>query len=216
MLEWNIQSRAHACQGCGRDFKNRETLHTVLFDERQAYHRQDVCEACWQAQFGEGANHRRGFVSHWQSLYEPPPAAAPEPIQKETAETLLRKLLENHEPQHAGAVFVLAVMLERKRLLKAKAQAVETGRRLLIYEHVRSGDVFTIPDPDLQLDQLESVQRDVAHLLEHGLQPVASPTAPGESPAATVPAEPAPQAAPEPAAGGLAPSPPAVAGESPS
>lgn len=216
MLDWNIQSRAHACQGCGRDFKNRETLHTVLFDERQAYHRQDVCEACWQAQFGEGANHRRGFVSHWQSLYEPPPAAPPEPIQKETAETLLRKLLENHDPQHAGAVFVLAVMLERKRLLKAKAQAVETGRRVLIYEHVRSGDVFTIPDPDLQLDQLESVQRDVAHLLEHGLQPAAPPAAPAEATATTVLTEPAPLAAPEPAAEGFAPSSPAVAGESPS
>lgn len=214
MLEWNIQSRAHACQGCGRDFKNREALHTVLFDERQAYHRQDVCEACWQAQFGEGANHRRGFVSHWQSLYEPPPAAPPEPIQKETAETLLRKLLENHDPQHAGAVFVLAVMLERKRMLKVKAQAVEAGRRMLIYEHVRSGDVFTIPDPDLQLDQLESVQRDVAHLLEHGLQPAPPPRAPAVSP--TVPAEPAPQTPLEPAAENLASSTPAAAGESPS
>ena len=216
MLEWNIQSRAHSCQGCGRDFKNRETLHTVLFDERQAYHRQDVCEACWQAQYGEGANHRRGFVSHWQSTYEPPPATPPDPIQKETAETLLRKLLENHEPQHAGAVFVLAVMLERKRLLKVKAQAVESGRRMLIYEHVRSGDVFTIPDPDLQLDQLESVQRDVAHLLEHGLQPAAVPAeASAASPATTEPADAAPPNPPAAGAENLAPSTPAAVVEFP-
>jgi hypothetical protein len=31
--------------------------------------------------------------------------------------------------------------------------------------------VFTIADPDLKLDQLEEVQRDVASLLEHGLNP---------------------------------------------
>ncbi|MCZ7634636.1 MAG: hypothetical protein M5U12_00300 [Verrucomicrobia bacterium] len=60
-------------------------------------------------------------------------------------------------------------MLERKRLLKAKAQALEAGRRVLIYEHATTGDVWTILDPDLQLDQLENVQRDVARLLEQGV-----------------------------------------------
>jgi hypothetical protein len=74
----------------------------------------------------------------------------------------------------------LAVMLERKRLLKAKAQTTAEGRRTLIYEHARTGEVFTIPDPNLQLDQLEVVQRDVARLLEQGLPalepaPVAPP-----------------------------------------
>ena len=35
----------------------------------------------------------------------------------------------------------------------------------------KTGDLFAITDPDLHLDQLELVQRDVAHLLEHGLNP---------------------------------------------
>lgn len=198
MFEWNIQSRAHACQVCGREFQDRESLHTVLFDERQEFLRQDVCEGCWQSQFGEGANHRRGFVSHWQTVYEPPPASPPEPIQKETAETLLRKLLGQNDPTHAGAVFILAVMLERKRLLKVKGQATQEGRRILVYEHAKTGDVLTIPDPELQLDQLESVQRDVAHLLEHGLEVspapvVAAPADPAAMAAAETPyAEPAP------------------------
>jgi hypothetical protein len=205
MVEWNIQSRAHACQACGRGFQNRETLHTVLFDERQEYLRQDVCEACWQSQYGDGANHRRGFVSHWQTVYEPPPASPPEPIQKETAETLLRKLVELNDPRHAGAVFILAVMLERKRLLKVKGQATQDGRRILVYEHARTGDVLTIPDPQLQLDQLEAVQRDVAHLLEHGLEETAGAIASAATATPPVaenpPAEVAgAQAAPEPGA----------------
>ena len=33
------------------------------------------------------------------------------------------------------------------------------------------GDVFTVTDPNLQLSQLEQVQRDVAALLEHGFNP---------------------------------------------
>jgi hypothetical protein len=204
MLEWNIQARAQACQGCGRAFKNREPLHTLLFDERQAYHRLDVCEACWQAAHAQGSNHRRGFISHWESLYEPPPAEPPEPIQKETAESLLRKLVALNAPEHAGSVFILAVMLERKRILKVKAQTCEAGRRLLIYEHARTGDVFTIQDPELRLDQSDTVQSEVAQLLEHGLP--AAPAAPasvveGAATATTdVPAQ-APEAVAVPPAG---------------
>lgn len=188
MIEWNIQSRAHTCQACARGFRPHEAFHTLLFSERSGYVRTDVCEDCWQAQHAEAANHRKGFVSHWLGTFEPPPATPPEPIQKDTAESLLRKLVELNDPKHAGAVFILAVMLERKRLLKVKAQTVEEGRRVLVYEHGRSGDVFTIPDPALQLDQLEVVQRDVANLLEHGLNPVVESVAaaPADDPAPDV------------------------------
>ena len=181
MIEWNIQSRAHVCQGCGRAFKDREGLHTLLFDEREGYQRLDVCEGCWETQYAQAANHRKGFVSHWHGTYAQPPASPPDPIKRETAETLLRKLVLQNDPAHAAACFILAVMLERKRLLKVKAQSSEEGRRVFVYEQPKTGDLFTIPDPNLQLDQLEAVQRDVAHLLEHGLDvPVGSsePTSP--------------------------------------
>src|SRR5262249_15440710 len=111
--------------------------------------------------------------SHWVSLYAAPPATPPDPIRKETADSLLRKLVEQNDPAHSGARFVLAVMLERKRLLKVKAQINEENGRVFIYEHGSTGDLFHIPDPNLQLDQLEEVQRDVAQLLEHGLDSTA-------------------------------------------
>jgi hypothetical protein len=66
-------------------------------------------------------------------------------------------------------------MLERKRVLKVKEQIVSDGKRVFIYEQPGTGDVFTIADPDLRLDQLEAVQRDVAALLEHGLNPPQAP-----------------------------------------
>ena len=96
-----------------------------------------------------------------------------DPIHRETAETLLRKLVEQNDPRRAPAMFILAVMLERKRVFKVKEQIVRDGRRVFIYEQPGTGDMFTIADPDLRLDQLEQVQRDVAALLEHGLNPPA-------------------------------------------
>jgi hypothetical protein len=63
------------------------------------------------------------------------------------------------------------VMLERKRILKVKEQIVRDGQRVFIYEQPKTGDIFTIADPNLRLDQLEEVQRDVAMLLEQGVNP---------------------------------------------
>jgi len=179
MNDWNIQSRAAACEACGKPFVDREAFHTLLFDERSEFlRRSDVCEACWQNQFSDGARERKGFISHWQGIYEAPAPAA-DAIHKDTAETLLRKLIEQNDPRYVPAGYILAVMLERKRVLKVKEEVVRDGKRVFIYEQPRTGDVFTITDPVLRLDQLEEVQRDVAALLEQGLNP---PAPVGENP----------------------------------
>lgn len=201
MNEWNIQSRAQACEACTKPFTDRQAYHTLLYDEKaDQLRRMDVCDACWQSQFSVGARERKGFVSHWQGIFEAPPAQAPDPIQKATAETLLRKLIELNDPRYAPAAFILAVMLERKRLLRVKEQLVREGRRVFLYEQPGTGDLFAITDPDLHLNQLEAVQHDVAQLLEHGLNPLPAPaeTAPPHAAEGAAPApvetEPAPPA----------------------
>jgi Ribonuclease-III-like len=97
-----------------------------------------------------------------------------------------------------------------KRLFKVKAQLNQNGQRAFVYEHAKSGDLFTIPDPNLQLDQLEEVQRDVGQLLEHGLpatdaaapvsqpaQPSAQDTVPGAEPVPPVALPSLPPTAPD-------------------
>ena len=194
MTEWNIQSRGHACSACGKSFADREVYHTLLFDEKADFRRSDVCQPCWQKQYSDGARDRKGFISYWQGVYAAPPPPV-DAIQRETAESLLRKLIELNDPRHIPAGYILAVMLERKRLLKVKEQLVRDGQRVFIYEQPATGDVFTIIDPALQLNQLEQVQRDVAALLEHGLNPPpppSLPTATEAAPAATTADLPAP------------------------
>jgi hypothetical protein len=185
MTEWNIQSRAHACTACGKSFADKEAYHTLLFDERSDFHRLDICQSCWQKQYSDGGRDRKGFVSYWQGVYEAPVPQA-EAIQKETAESLLRKLIELNDPHYIPAGYILAVMLERKRLLRVKEQLVRDGHRVFIYEQPKTGDVFTIVDPNLQLNQLEQVQHDVAALLERGLNPPQPPVPDSASPAPSV------------------------------
>ena len=181
ITEWNIQTRGHGCEACGRPFADKEPYHTLLVDEKSNFRRSDLCVPCWQGQFADAQN-RSGFISCWQGVFQAPPPVT-EAIQKDTAETLLRKLIEQNDPQHMPAGYILAVMLERKRILKVKEQFVRDGQRVFVYEQPKTGDVFTITDPDLHLDQLAQVQHDVAALLEHGLNPpAAQPAAESSAP----------------------------------
>lgn len=217
MNEWNIQSRAHACQACAKPFVDKQPYHTLLIEDKQQYLRQDICPECWLAH-REGAAERKGFISQWQGTYHAPPPAPPEAIQKESAEGLLRKLIETGDPQYGPVCYILAVMLERKRLLKVKEQVQREGQRVFVYEHPKTGDVFTITDPNLQLNQLEAVQRATAELLAHGLNPSPASTENAATSAAPAPDDagahaPAEQSAPvDPASTPTEPAPPAPSG----
>lgn len=161
--EWSIQHRAEACAVTGRPFVEGESFYTLLFRDGDGFRRQDLSEEAWQQR-----NDNLQPFSFWRSRFEPPPPAPPEPLAKESAEELFRRLVSQGEAANANACYVLAAMLERKRILKQiETQQAERGR-LLIYEHAGTGDVFVVPDPQLRLDQLEPVQAEVAQLLRVG------------------------------------------------
>jgi len=220
MIDWNIQIRARACQACHRGFADKEPYYTVLFDHKHGLERLDVCEACWLAQHSQGATDRKGFISFWQGVFNVPPLAPPEPIQKENAESLLRKLVAENNPATAPSRYILAAMLERKRLFKVKAQTVQDGQRVTVYEHPKTGDVFTIPDLDLHLSQLEAVQRQVSELLLHGFNPPApspeTPAAPADAAATSEESAAANDAAESAASEPGAPTPAAIPAAEPS
>lgn len=159
--EWPIKHRAEACARTQRLFQPGEYFYTLLFREGDGFRREDLSEEAW-AQRNENIQP----FSFWKSRYEPPPAAPPEPLGKENAEDLLRRLLAEGNQANANACYVLAVMLERKRVLKQVKTEQSGERPVLIYEHAKTGDVFIVPDARLRLDEIEHVQQEVSHLLE--------------------------------------------------
>ncbi|MEI9961153.1 MAG: hypothetical protein WDM76_08535 [Limisphaerales bacterium] len=122
MNEWNIQSRAHACEACAQPFADKQSYHTLLLDAAPDLRRSDICEPCWQKQFARRRAQSRRGSSRIGREFTKHPAPVVDAIQKETAETVLRKLIEQNDPRYAPAAFILAVMLERKRILKVKEQ----------------------------------------------------------------------------------------------
>ncbi|MEA3188137.1 MAG: hypothetical protein QOD99_1967 [Chthoniobacter sp.] len=158
--DWTIQGRAEKCAVTGREFQDGEYFYTLLLHDRDGFHRQDLSEEAWQQR-----NDNIAPFSFWRSKFEPPPPSEPEALEKETAEDLLRRYMAEPNGTHANARYILALMLERKRLLKQTQVEDTEGVRTLIYTHVKTGEIFVIPDPELRLDQLENVQNEVAALL---------------------------------------------------
>ncbi len=158
--EWSIQHRSETCAATGRPFEEGENFYTLLFRDGDGFRRQDLSEEAW----GKRNENLQPF-SFWRSRYEPPSPPPPEPLPKENAEELFRRLVSAGDSANANACYVLAAMLERKRLLKQIQTEDRDRGRVLIYEHVKTGDVFVVPDPQLLLDELEDVQREVAGLM---------------------------------------------------
>lgn len=161
--EWNIRSRGHVCSVCAQPFADKIPCVSVLRETENAYERLDCHPACWQ-----GLARDWEPFSVWEGVYEAPaPAVAKhEPLKKETAESLLRRLIMLEDPAMQNAMYVLAVMLERgKQLVERAAKPHESGGILRVYEHKKSGDTFVVLDPRLRLDRLGEVQQQVVALL---------------------------------------------------
>ncbi len=178
--EWEIKACGRTCAGTQQPFADGQPIFSCLQFGPEGYVRKDYSEAGWTGEV------RSGVVSFWRSVYHAPPPPAPEAVKKETAETLLRQFMAKEDFSRINAIYILAVMLERKRVLVERdVQSREDGTKVRIYEHKKTGEVFTIPDPQLKLGELEVVQQEVAELL--GL-----PARPGSAPVAESGPEPSP------------------------
>lgn len=157
--EWQIKAPAHACSACGREFTERETFSSILSPNPGfGYTRIDCCERC--------GTPRENAISVWKTTFHQPPPPAPEAIRRETAETLLRQLIEENNPIHSDEIFVLAVLLERRRILVERdVRDAPEGGKLRVYEHKGTGETFLVPDPGLRLDDIEIVREKVVNLL---------------------------------------------------
>ena len=85
--------------------------------------------------------------------------------QEADAEGLLRRLIAENDPSRKNACYILALMLERKKMLRPVESRDED---MLVYEHVVTGETIVIANPHLSLEQIPDVQREVGALLEHG------------------------------------------------
>jgi hypothetical protein len=177
--EWNIQSRALQCAKTGRPFEKGEKIYSALYWKEGQYQRIDLCAGAWNER-----NENIEPLSAWQTEFVPPPPPEPEALKKDDAESLLRRLIAENAPGTRNARYILALMLERKKVLRQIERQKQDGMAVLVYEHIPSGEVWLIEDPGLKLGELTAVQDEVARLLGPVEEAPAAP-APADVPPAS-------------------------------
>jgi hypothetical protein len=182
---WHLRSCSPQCSVTGREFKEDEPFYTAIFPdpESEAFERRDFSEEAWK----ERAEDAETPFSFWRSIFKPRPVEEKvDIVDKENPETLLKRLVEEDEEHTENVRYILAVMLERKKLL-VETDSQQTPNGLLrIYEHRKDGDLYIVKDPQIPLSEVDKVQDEV-HALLSPPEPVveetaAEPSAPDEEP----------------------------------
>jgi hypothetical protein len=170
LYDWNITSRSNTCQATGLPFVEGAFFYTLLFSTHEGYERLDLSETAWEERKKDPASPVP--FSSWCSLYELPPAPAPETLPKNDAEEMLRQLLSLQDTKNLNAIYILGVMLERKKVLKPLPSSEPY---VLVYEHATTGETFLIQDPKLSLENILEVQEEVSSILNQSvINPVTS------------------------------------------
>ena len=166
---WSIKSRARECAESGTAFESGQKIRAAIFPdpESSGYIRKDYALEAWKNREDE----EKPF-STWLTTYEPPMVEEKvEDVVDEDPETLLKRLVEEDEEYTENARYILAVMLERQKLLReTDTQEIPSGI-LRVYEHRKTGDVYIIKDPQIPLSDVDRVQEEVRQLLDPDPEP---------------------------------------------
>jgi hypothetical protein len=156
---WQIKRRSDLCAGTNESFADKEEIMTRLLFQDGEYVREDYRIAWWNEHKPDHG------LSAWKSIFRVPPPPT-EVMKKESAETLLRNMVAKEDADDTNAIYILAVMLERKKILIEKDVQIRADKtKVRVYEHKTTGETFLVIDPELKLAEIEKVQEAVVGLL---------------------------------------------------
>ncbi len=175
-MEWDVQSGRPQCAGCASNFLDQQPYQSLLRLDDSPLIRADYCLKCWEEKVVTTLSGIKAYAT-WTGRYKIViPVPKEEPVKKDHAQTLFRKLLASQDPGKKKLLFVLAVMLERKKILKqqkvergAAAPESESGKRMLVYLHAETAESILIEDPRIRLIEWSAVQSEVKQMLEEEL-----------------------------------------------
>jgi hypothetical protein len=162
-MELNLQPRATVCAVSGRPFAEGDRVSSLLVrSDSGDVARIDALEA------ESGALAPEGFVAcRWVQVFKPHSREEnPERTLKLGADALFQTLADPSTvmtPETARLVRFLALLLERKRLLRPRGRTADGEREL--FEHAGTRQMFEVPAMELTPEFFASVQGQLSVLV---------------------------------------------------
>ena len=155
MIEFDLQKCTRKCAATGREFAPGDVYFSELVPDGASVVRRDYGEAEWS---GESEN----AIGSWKSR-------VPDPKQRRISwapnDVLLQYFVELHENrQKADVLYVLTLLLVRRRILRLEATEADDNGAMVLYcprqESEYRVEVVT-PEPE----RITQIQDDLAQLL---------------------------------------------------
>jgi len=170
-MELNLQPLATTCFVTGKPFGEGERVLSYLVrnETSEEVMRYDVLESA-----SEGFT-VPGFVAcSWGHVFKPRKAGEnPERELKLTAENLFVTLADPSNeiaPENERLVQFLALMLERKKLLRPKGRSADGTRNL--FEHAKTKLIYAVPAGELNPEFFLSIQEQLSVLVGGSKKPM--------------------------------------------
>lgn len=163
-MELNLQPHATTCYVTGKSFDEGERIVSFLVrnSTSEEVMRYDVLESS-----REGFAPSGEIACNWAHPYKPRKAGEnPERELKLTAENLFVTLADPANelaPENERLVQFLAMMLERKKLLRPKGRAADGKRNL--FEHAKTKLIYAVPAGELNPEFFISIQEQLSVLV---------------------------------------------------
>ncbi|MFP6872818.1 MAG: hypothetical protein VCA55_04845 [Verrucomicrobiales bacterium] len=164
---WHIRLRSNTCHESNHPFADGEPFYAAIFRDQAKgeFERRDFCVSAWEERISK--TNSPAPYSFWRTTFESAPddPRKREIVGKESAEAMLRRLIEEDDAKSENARYILAIMLERKKIFRQTDLKENSKARMLFYEHTRSGEAFIVRDPNLKLAEIDAIQEEVSRWL---------------------------------------------------
>ncbi len=158
MDDWKIEKRKSGCNVCGRAFESEERhISAITQVEGGHFGRRDQCMECWAKKTEEP-------FSFWST-------AAPVREQRRLEDIVamlefFKKLIAQptEDDTRHKIMYLTALLLMRKKRVKAAGNRTHDGRNWLVLEKSWDGEKIEIVDPPIADPELESLKLEMERL----------------------------------------------------
>jgi hypothetical protein len=157
-MDYEIQHAARLCQTTGRELAPGEVYYSALVESGAELTRQDFCVEAWQGPPPDS-------VGWWKSQ-------RPEAGKRPSAGALNDLMLDlfdqcEHKPEQADMRYVLALLLVRRRVLRAEEDTQDAqGREILVLYCPRRDVTYQIAAVSPDDTRIQQIQDELTRLLD--------------------------------------------------
>ena len=164
MDEFKISRTKKTCSSCGAAYGENETFFSAVRDLPAGLERSDYCPKCWEALPQDS---RKGFFSFWRTSIRPKGPAKRRPLDLETAREFFVRLHGSAEAQKQNFLYLLALLIMRKRgLVLSKTIRESDGEIMILHFPHETETLYHVKSPALDAAALEVIRAEFCELLD--------------------------------------------------